>query len=101
MAPSGSCPTLLRRVMSFERTNLGFTVRKKCANLAANFKELLEKAGAGAGAGAREARAPADVSPTIVYTLTRKEAQEVAAALQVREWDWREGNARYELIQQA
>jgi hypothetical protein len=58
--------------MSFERTNLHFTVRRKASGLAGNFSELLRQSAGGAG------------EPAIVYTLTTREAEEVAAALQVR-----------------
>ncbi len=62
--------------MSFERPNLHFAVRKKHSQLAANFGDLVEEAEKKAALG--EA-----MDPTIVYTLTRREAQDVAAALQV------------------
>ena len=62
--------------MSFERPNLHFTVRKKHPQLAANFEDLVAETKKALAAGR-------DPESTIVYTLTRKEAQEVAAVLRV------------------
>ncbi|GAB4814000.1 hypothetical protein N2152v2_001046 [Parachlorella kessleri] len=63
-----------RWVMSFERPNLHFTVRKKHPQLAANFEDLVADTKVALAAGR-------DPEATIVYTLTRKEAQEVATVL--------------------
>lgn len=68
--------------MSFERPNLHFSVRKKRPNLASNFEELLAEAQRVQQGGG----GLADFPPTIVYTLTRREAQDVATALQVGGW---------------
>ncbi|KAK9817749.1 hypothetical protein WJX72_001612 [[Myrmecia] bisecta] len=64
-------PKLDRWLMTFERPNLHFTVRKKAAGRAVdNFPELLDQHRRGA------------VQPTIIYTLTRKEAESLHAELQ-------------------
>ncbi|GAB4813998.1 hypothetical protein N2152v2_001044 [Parachlorella kessleri] len=65
-----------RWVMSFERPNLHFTVRKKHPQLAANFGDLVADTKMALAAGR-------DPEATIVYTLTRREAQEVAVVLRV------------------
>eukprot|EP00887_Chlorella_sp_A99_P003535 scaffold7.g3535.t1 len=64
----------LKWVMTFERPNLHFSVRRKsggrdAAALQRNFSELIEEAQKG------------QLQPTIIYTLTRNEAADVAVAL--------------------
>ena len=61
--------------MSFERTNLELAVRQRSAgDIAAQLGELIA---------ARRAGGPPE--PTIIYTITRGDAEKVAQVLEVRE----------------
>ena len=64
-----------RWVMSFERTNLELAVRQRTAgDIAAQLSELIA---------ARRAGGPPE--PTIIYTITRGDAEKVAQVLEVRD----------------
>ncbi|PRW18345.1 putative ATP-dependent DNA helicase [Chlorella sorokiniana] len=65
-------PNTRKWIMSFERPNLHFSMQRKQAALAANFGPLLAAAERG------------ELEPTIVYTLTKREAAEIAAELGAR-----------------
>ncbi len=63
-----------RWVMSFERSNLELAVRQRTsADIAANVSELIA---------ARHSGGP--LEPTIVYTITRGDAEKVAQVLEAR-----------------
>jgi ATP-dependent DNA helicase RecQ len=62
-------PGAERWVESFERTNLALEVKKKGAGVAAALTDVVAAAAAGA------------LEPTLVYTVSRREAEEAAAAL--------------------
>jgi RecQ family ATP-dependent DNA helicase len=64
-------PDAQRWTESFERPNLSFEVRRKEPSLAASLRPI-------AAAAERDA-----LEPTIVYTISRREAAEAAAALEV------------------
>lgn len=63
-------PTVRRFCFTFERTNLHMSVRRKGISTADNFAELFQSK-----------RSGATLEPTIIYTLSKKEADEIGFGL--------------------